>query len=311
MKNIKHKIAISVGDLNGIGIELILKSHKEVSKLCKPLYCINKSMLEQASFKLKIKISKDFKLFETKGEFEIKPSKVTRRAGKYSYDSFYDAIKLTQNKKTQALVTLPINKESWNKAGIEFKGHTEVLRDYFAKNAIMMLGCKKMYVSLFTEHIALKKVPEKIKQKELTIFLLDFYKAVKEKNILVLGLNPHASDNGVLGDEEIEIFKAIKDANKILNKEIFTGPSVPDTAFSPKNREKYKYFVAMYHDQGLAPLKALYFEESINVSLNLPIIRTSVDHGTAFDIAYKNKVKLSNISYLNAVNEAISLINKK
>lgn len=311
MKNTKHKIAISVGDLNGIGIELILKSHKEVSKLCKPLYCINKEMLLQASLKLKLKIPKDFNYYETKGSFEIKASKVTSKAGKYSYDSFLDAIKLTNKKKTKAVVTLPINKESWNKAGIKFKGHTEVLREYFDKNAIMMLGCKKMYVSLFTEHIALKKVAKKIKEKELTTFLLDFYNSVKEKNILVLGLNPHASDNGVLGEEEIEIFKAIKNANTILNKKVFQGPSVPDTAFSPNSRQKYKYFVAMYHDQGLAPLKALYFEESINVSLNLPIIRTSVDHGTAFDIAYKNKFKLSNLSYLNAIDEAISLINKK
>ncbi len=311
MKNIKHKIAISIGDLNGIGLELILKSHKEISKLCKPIYCINEKLLIQGASKLKLKIPKDFKLFETKGEFEIKPSRVTSKAGKYSYDSFLNAIKLTQNKKTKALVTLPINKESWNKAGIKFKGHTEVLREHFNKNAIMMLGCKEMYVSLFTEHIALKKVAKRIKEEDLTKFLLDFYTSVKEKNILVLALNPHASDNGVLGDEEIEIFKAIKNANKTLNEEIFKGPAVPDTAFSPKSRQMYKYFVAMYHDQGLAPLKALYFEQSINVSLNLPIIRTSVDHGTAFDIAYKNKTNISNLSYLNAINEAISLINKK
>ena len=163
-----------------------------------------------------------------------------------------------------------------------------------------------MFVALYTEHIALRKVAKRIEEEKITKFLLDFYKNVKQTNIAVLGLNPHASDNGVLGDEEVEIIKAIKNANKELGKNIFKGPLVPDTAFSPMNRKKYKYYVCMYHDQGLIPLKALYFEQSINVSLNIPIIRTSVDHGTAFDIAYKN-ANVSLKSYINAVKEAINL----
>ncbi len=310
MTNIKPKIAISIGDLNGIGVEIALKCHEKISKICQPVYCINNVMLKKASDKLKIKIPEDFELFETKGEFEIKEGTVSKRAGKYSYDSFMDAINLADKKKVDAICTLPINKESWNKADIKYKGHTEVLRDYFGKNAIMMLGCKKMFVGLFTEHIPLKKVAKKVNEEDLTKFLIDFYKNVKNDNIGVLGLNPHASDNGVLGDEEVEIFKAIKKANKHLERNIFKGPLVPDTAFSPLSRKNYKYFVAMYHDQGLAPLKALYFEQSINVSLNLPIIRTSVDHGTAFNIAYKNE-KINTKSYVNAIKEAIILIQNK
>ena len=306
----KPKIAISIGDLNGIGIEIALKAHTQISKICKPIYCINKKMLENSCKELKIEIPKDFKTFNTKGDFEIKPGIVSKKSGKYSFDSFMDAIKLADKKEVNAICTLPINKEAWNKAKISYKGHTEVLRDYFGKNAIMMLGCKKMFVGLFTEHIPLKKVPKKITEDDLTTFLIDFQKNVKSNKIGVLGLNPHASDNGVLGDEEVQIFKAIKNANKILNKKIFTGPLVPDIAFSPMSRVNYKYFVAMYHDQGLAPLKALYFDESINVSLNLPIIRTSVDHGTAFNIAYKNK-KINLKSYLNAIKEAISLVKSK
>jgi len=174
----------------------------------------------------------------------------------------------------------------------------------------MMLGCKKMFVGLFTEHIPLRKVAKKINEKDLTKFLIDYYNNVKSDNIGVLGLNPHASDNGVLGNEEVEIFKAIKNANTILEKKVFKGPLVPDIAFSPMSRKNYTYFVAMYHDQGLAPLKALYFDESINVSLNLPIIRTSVDHGTAFNIAYKNE-KLNTKSYINAIKEALVLIKNK
>ncbi len=307
----KPKIAISIGDLNGIGIEIALSAHEKISAYCEPIYCINKPMLKSASKLLGIDIPKGFKTHNVKADFEIKPGQVTKKSGKFSYDSFCEAINLAKDKKVTSIVTLPVNKESWNKAGIKYKGHTEVLRDFFGKNAIMMLGCKKMFVGLFTEHCALKEVPKKINEKDLTTFLLDFQESVNAKKIGVLGLNPHASDNGVLGDEEVEIFKAIKKANKELGKELFKGPLVPDTAFSPMSRKNYKYFVAMYHDQGLAPLKALYFDQSINVSLNLPIIRTSVDHGTAFDIAYKKNRQLNTKSYINAVKEAVLLHEKR
>lgn len=306
----KAKIAISIGDLNGIGIEIAFKSHEKISKLCEPIYCINNKMLKKAAKELKLEIPEDFNITKTKGDFEIKPGIVTKKSGKFSYDSFMDAINLADKKEVDAICTLPINKEAWSKADIKYKGHTEVLRDYFGKNAIMMLGCKKMFVGLFTEHIPLRKVAKKVNEKDLTQFLIDYYNNVKSNNIGVLGLNPHASDNGVLGDEEVQIFKAIKNANKALGSNIFKGPLVPDTAFSPMARKNYKYFVAMYHDQGLAPLKALYFDQSINVSLNLPIIRTSVDHGTAFNIAYKNE-KLNTKSYVNAIKEALTLISNK
>ena len=303
----KPTIAISIGDLNGIGIEIAIISHEKIKKYCKPIYCINKTMLKQAASMLELDIPKDFELHEIKGEFDIKPGKVSRRSGKFSYDSFIEAINLANEKRVDAIVTLPINKESWNKAKIKYKGHTEVLRDYFGKNAIMMLGCKKLFVSLFTEHIPLKNVAKAIDEESLTNFLIDFYNSVKIEKIGVLALNPHASDNGVLGNEEIEIFKAIKKANKNLEKEIFKGPLVPDTAFSKVSRDNFKYFVAMYHDQGLAPLKALYFDQSVNISLNLPIVRTSVDHGTAFDIAYIKNRKINCKSYKNAIKEAIKL----
>ena len=310
IENNKPKIAISIGDLNGIGIEIALKCHEEISKICYPIYCINNKMLKRVSDELKIEIPENFELFKTKGDFEIKPGTVSRKAGKYSFNSFMDSINLANKNEVDAICTLPINKESWNKADIKFKGHTEVLRNYFGKHAIMMLGCEKMFVALFTEHIPLRKVAKKINEEDLTQFLIDFYENVKSENIAVLGLNPHASDNGVLGDEEVEIFKAIKKANRHLEKDIFKGPMVPDTAFSPQSRKNFTYFVAMYHDQGLAPLKALYFEESINVSLNLPIIRTSVDHGTAFNIPYKNE-NINTQSYINAIKEALNLIHKR
>nr|WP_041660332.1 4-hydroxythreonine-4-phosphate dehydrogenase [Arcobacter nitrofigilis] len=303
---VKKKLAISIGDLNGIGLQIALEAHEKIKKYCSPVYCINKDLLKDGAKLLNLEIPKDFELEKVKGKFVIKPGTVAKDSGSYSFDSFTTAIKLASKKKVEAIVTLPINKESWNRAKIHYKGHTEVLRDYFGKDAIMMLGCSKMFVALYTEHIALRKVAKKIEEEKITKFLLDFYNNVKQDNIAVLGLNPHASDNGVLGDEEVEIIKAIKKANKEIGKSIFKGPLVPDTAFSPMNRKQYQYYVCMYHDQGLIPLKSLYFEQSINVSLNIPIIRTSVDHGTAFDIAYKNS-KVSLKSYINAVKEAINL----
>lgn len=291
-----QKVAISIGDLNGIGIEIALKSHDTIKQWITPVYCINKKMLEKAAKLLNYKIPNDFEIFEIDGEFEIKPGQIDKNAGKYSFESFMAAIELAKQNKADAICTLPINKESWNKAGIKYKGHTEVLRDIFKKEAIMMLGCEKLYVALFTEHIPLKEVPKKIKKEKLIQFFLDFYRSTGFEKVGVLGLNPHAGDGGVLGDEEIkEILPAIIETNEMLNKEIFYGPLVPDIAFTSKKGR----FIAMYHDQGLAPLKALYFDESINVSLNLPILRTSVDHGTAFDIAYKGIAKTK--SYENAI----------
>ena len=191
-------------------------------------------------------------------------------------------------------------------AGVDYKGHTDALRDFFDAEAIMMLGSPKMYVALFTEHIPLREVADSINEKDLTRFLIDFHNSIDhrpstiDQKIAVLGLNPHAGDGGVLGNEERIIESAITKAHKTLDKEIFCGPLVPDVAFIPQSRARYTYYVAMYHDQGLAPLKALYFDEGINVSLNLPILRTSVDHGTAFDIAYRGHT-LNSLSYLNAV----------
>lgn len=298
----RKKIAISVGDLNGIGIQLILENHDIISKEVEALYCIDRSMLEQAANKLKLPLPTDFKTIENIAPaFEIDAGTVSKESGAYAYASFVKAVEHARDKKVNAITTLPIHKKAWELAGIEYKGHTDALRDFFDAEAIMMLGSPKMYVALFTEHIPLKEVAGSINEKDLTRFLIDFYQTAKpSKQVGVLGLNPHAGDDGVLGNEEVIIQKSIDNAHQTLGKEVFTSPLVPDVAFTPRVRANYTHYVAMYHDQGLAPLKALYFDEGINVSLNLPILRTSVDHGTAFDIAYKG-IELSNLSYLNAV----------
>ncbi len=302
------KVAISIGDLNGIGIQLALENHAEVSKIADPLYCIDKEMLKQAARKLDLSVPEDFCFTEAVSfPFEIRPGSVDKESGAYAYASFTKAVELTRTGKADAVCTLPIHKKAWEIAGVKYKGHTDALRDFFNAEAIMMLGCPQMYVALFTEHIPLKEVAGNIKEKELTRFLVDFYRTAKpQSTVAVLGLNPHAGDDGVLGDEEVIIKKAIDNAKQILGERCCEGtapysdPLVPDVAFTPNVRKHYTHYVAMYHDQGLAPLKALYFDEGINVSLNLPILRTSVDHGTAFDIAYKG-VKLNDLSYLNAI----------
>lgn len=295
----KKKIAISIGDINGVGLEICLRAHKKISKLCDPIYCINESLLEQAKKKLSLKV-KNFNISNVDGDFKIKPSKISAKSGAYSFESFKKAISLCEDKKVDAIVTMPIHKKAWELAGIKYKGHTDYLSEYFNKKAIMMLGYDKLFVALFTDHIPLKEVSKKIKTKDILSFLLDLYQKDMKK-IAVLGVNPHSGDSGVLGYEDNKIIKAIKKANKILGKKIFDGAIVPDVAFTKDNRKKYKYFVAMYHDQGLAPLKALQFENTINVSLNLPIIRASVGHGSAFDISYKKNKTISLKSYFNAI----------
>ncbi len=304
------KIAVSIGDLNGAGIEIALRSHKIVSEFCNPIYMVSNRMLKEACELLRFQIPTDFENVEIGDDFKITPSRVTAESGKYSYESFIKALTFAKEKKADGICTLPVNKEAWAKAGIKYKGHTDALKDIFKKEAIMMIGCDKLFTALYTHHIPLKEVPSKIEAKKLSEFMLNLYKEIKEEKIGVLGLNPHAGDGGILGVEENTIKKAIEYVNSKLLEEVFVGPLVPDTAFTPHMRENIKYFVCMYHDQALIAVKSLYFEESINVSLNLPIIRTSVDHGTAYDKAYKNK-PLSNVSYINALKEAVRLVNKR
>ncbi len=308
----KKKVAISIGDLNGIGIQLALENHAQIAAMVDPIYCIDNTMLQRSADLLQIPVPDDFQTVEDIApSFAIEPGIVSASSGAYAYASFVKAVELAREGKVDAVTTLPIHKKAWEEAGVKYKGHTDALRDFFDADAIMMLGCPKMYVALFTEHIPLREVAEKINETDLTRFLIDFYNTAKPAStVAVLGLNPHAGDDGVLGNEEKIIQKAIDNATAILKKEtlslftlhssLFTAPLVPDVAFTPNVRKHYTHYIAMYHDQGLAPLKALYFDEGINVSLNLPILRTSVDHGTAFDIAYRG-VKLNALSYLNAV----------
>jgi len=286
---LKPRIAISIGDINGVGAEIALKAHGSIKEICEPVYCIPSAIIEKAAVLLGIDVEFDFLCVDFANECVIRPGEISADSGDLSFKSFKLAVSYAKNDKAAAIVTLPINKKAWELAGINYKGHTDALSDMFGCDAIMMLGCEKLFVALYTDHIPLKDVAEKIKKEPIVKFLEAFYKTSGFERIGVLGFNPHAGDGGVLGDEEKEIKAAIDEANNRIGKEIFFGPLVPDVAFTEGARGDYAAYVAMYHDQGLAPLKALHFDESINVSLGLPIIRTSPDHGTAYNIAYKGE----------------------
>lgn len=290
-----------MGDVNGISLEILLKAHDEIKKIVNPVYLIDLEVLDFASKMLSFKFPNDLETFSIKkfcsqntlDKIEsnelITPSLVSKESGEYSFVSFEKGVDLVCRNMADSILTLPINKFAWSKAGIEFIGHTEYLSKRFGKKGIMMLGCKEMFVALFSDHIPLSEVSKGITFNALVDFLLDFKNSFTFNNALVLGLNPHAGDSGILGSEDFIINEAINFVNKRLGSEIFIGSISPDIAFSPRNRSKFNVFIAMYHDQGLIPLKALHFDKSINVTLGLPLLRASVDHGTAFDIAYKNK----------------------
>ncbi|PAF47781.1 4-hydroxythreonine-4-phosphate dehydrogenase PdxA [Helicobacter sp. 12S02634-8] len=299
------KIAVSIGDINGIGPQIALTEHHHIKQFCQPIYCAHPQLLQKVCKKLDIPLPKDMEFAPPDGDIpEISPSAITPQSGRYSYESFMRACQLADTREVESICTLPIHKKAWQLAGVQEVGHTEALSKRYQTHAMMMLGCKEMFVALFSDHIPLKAVSQTITQEALQAFLKQLYGCVQMEQALVLGLNPHCGDGGVMGDEDTSIQAAIFKANAALKKEVFIGPISPDTAFSPQNRQKYQFFISMYHDVGLAPLKALYFYESINVTLNIPILRTSVDHGVAYDIAYKTKPNTQ--SYLNAIDLARS-----
>lgn len=297
------KIAISCGDINGVGLEILLKAHEQITQISSPIYCVHYELLANASSLLSIPLPSSLTpqmcLPPSLPFPSISPKSISQESGKYSYESFILGCELCECNEAKALVTLPIHKQAWQLAGVKEIGHTQALSARYGKEAIMMLGCEKMFVALYTDHIPLKEVSSHIKSEKLLEFFKALYRTHTKESYCVIGINPHAGDGGMIGDEEIEIQKAIEQINQELGKEVFKGVYPPDCSFIPSRQKEFDTWIAMYHDIGLSVLKAIYFEESINVSLNLPILRSSVDHGVAFDIAYEGKANIT--SYLNAI----------
>ena len=209
----------------------------------------------------------------------------------------------------KGLITGPINKELINQSGFEFSGHTEFLADISnVKKVVMLLMNTKLKIALLTTHIPLSVVPSKISKKNLeeTISIIsdEFENIWKIKNpsICLLGLNPHAGEGGYIGHEEEDVLKPFVNSSP---KNVY-GPISADTAFIEDNIKKYDVFLAMYHDQGLPVIKSMGFGNTLNVTLGLPFIRISVDHGTAYEIAGKNKADFSSMD--EALKTSFSLL---
>lgn len=287
----KPRIGITMGDPAGIGPEIIQKVFKkyDIFKFCDPIVFGTKRVL-----------LKEIPLFDINANFIL--GKPTKESGKASLDYINAAIDQVKNKKIDAIVTCPINKKTISESLPGFVGHTDYLADKFnIKEYAMMFYHENIKVVLLTTHIPLSEISKHITKQNILskLSLINSYFA--KSQIAVLGANPHAGERGILGAEEEVIISAIEEAKK--NKIDAYGPFASDSFFA-KQYKKYDYVLAMYHDQGLIPVKMLTFNEAVNVTLGLPFVRTSVDHGCGYDIVGKG------IANERSLFKAIRLVSK-
>lgn len=315
-----------MGDPGGVGPEIIIKAlcSSEMKDLCIPVVVGDRVVMEEAvrlpglSVKLNI-IREPGEAKSTPGTLdlidmaivrEFQKNKPTAEGGRASAAYIRKAVELAGNKQVYAMVTAPISKEALKMAGMNWPGHTEMIAELTgAKEYAMMLVGGPLRVILATIHTALKNVPGMIKRDNVlkTIRLARRACAmlgIRDARIAVAGLNPHAGEAGIFGDEEIkEIIPAIEDAAREGIQT--TGPFPPDTIFHKAYKGEVDIVVCMYHDQGLIPLKMIAFDKGVNVTVGLPIIRTSPDHGTAYDIAWSGKADPS--SMIEAIKLAVQM----
>jgi len=293
-----------MGDPAGVGPEICLKllHNKDIARICTPIIFGCSSVLEQAA--TKCNLGKPELIIKGLSEAdrpcvlnintidlnEFTIGTANAKSGQAAYSYIEDAINAALSGQVSAVTTAPINKEALYKAGIKFPGHTEIFASKTHTEQVCMLQYSSEVRAVFvTTHVSYSEVPSLLTEAhilntiELGAQAIQRIRGAKPK-IVVLGLNPHAGENGLFGmEEQASIIPAIESARKLdLDVE---GPVSPDTAFLPSKRKETDLFVCMYHDQGHIPLKALCFDEAVNTTLGLPIIRTSVDHGTALDIA--------------------------
>ena len=328
--NDKIKVVISVGDESGIGPEVILKAlySKEIMNNTDFLIVGSKKNLENTYLQLK---SLGLKKIADPNNFQIHEVKKTREKGSntfsYGDSSFHylkKAIEIVKKDQNSALVTGPICKKSWSMAGHNFSGQTEVLAESCGVKDVGMLFTAKSPITgwrfntlLATTHIALSEVPKQLNNK-LIYSKLDLLSKfcsnyVKNPILKVAGLNPHAGEEGLLGIEEKNwLIETINKWNKENQQINVQGPVSPDScwnssarAWRDKQGERHDGILAMYHDQGLIPMKVIALNYSVNTTIGLPFIRTSPDHGTGFDIAGKGLAQSQ--SMIEAIKTAIDL----
>lgn len=307
-KSNKIIVGISIGDLNGIGIEVILKTFEDKRMLdfCTPVIfgstkvvsyhkkALNLETLVHGISSLnQINHQKINVLNIWKEEVAVTLGKATKESGSYAAKSLEIAVAHLRDKKINILLTAPINKETIQSDTFNFPGHTEYLEDKLEGKSLMILMTDVLRIGLLTGHIPISKVaaaitPSLIKEKVNTMYtslVEDF--GINKPKIAVLALNPHCGDKGVIGAEDDEIIKPTIEEITSTGKLVF-GPYAADGFFGSETYKQFDGVLATYHDQGLAPFKALSFGNGVNYTAGLSEIRTSPDHGTGFDIAGKN-----------------------
>jgi len=314
MKGTRPRLALTVGDPAGIGPEIVLKAlaHAEVPAADWVVYGSKDVMAHCAeALKLKPFAVSGASIVDIGGSV-VETGVVSREAGRQAATAVIRAAEDSMKGEVRGLVTAPLNKEAMHDAGFHYPGHTELLA-HMAKtpNVAMMFVGGKIRVALLTIHEALKDVPALVTVPEIirvaTLVheaLPKFGAATGRRKIAIAGLNPHAGEHGHIGREEQDVFPAALKALRAAGVDI-EGPFPGDTLFVRASRGDFDGVIACYHDQGLIPVKLLAFGEAVNVTIGLPFIRTSVDHGTGFDIAGKGKADEG--SLLAAMSLAVQL----
>lgn len=328
----KPRVGITIGDINGIGPEIIIKmlSDDRIYAFCQPIIYGSTKVLSFYKKQLKIEKFKyaqlkDWEKLSEKQSYVVnciaenavvKMGAEEELAGKYALDSLNTALQDWKDDKIDILLTAPINKKLVAQhAGKNFKGHTEYISNFCsADDSLMLLTSDRLTVGLVTNHIPLHQVANKLKTSLITSKILMLNNSLKndfgihKPKIAVLGLNPHAGDNGLLGTEEKDVISpAITDA---MSRGVYAfGPYPSDGFFGTNDYTKFDGILAMYHDQGLIPFKAIAFEEGVNFTSGLPLVRTSPDHGTAYNIAGKNRASES--SMRNALFTALDIFKNR
>ncbi len=315
MRKPRPILGLTMGDPAGIGPEICLRAlnSPQSLKVCVPFVFGSADVLKRVSKRAKISpvncqtvsLSEFAKASTLRGPLivdcagidagKIKPGTISAACGRAGYVYIERAIEAARGKKIDGVVTAPIHKESLHLAGVKFPGHTEIFTALTkARRSCMMLYSEKLTVSMVTTHIGFAKVPQRIS----ALRILDVIELTAEAmhrilqcapKLAICGLNPHAGEHGLFGNREEEKFIAPAVIRARKDKIQIEGPLPPDAVFTAAQRKKFDAIICLYHDQGHIPFKMLAFDTGVNVTLGLPIIRTSVDHGTAFDIAWQGK----------------------